>query len=245
MSLYSLILSSLAIAYGAPSISSSVTRLSSPTAWTNVSWSGVPNPSTSDWLAVFCTGGTYYWWVYTSGQASGSSSMRLFANSPGSGCTSLEVSYYHSNAILMTTAPIPIDLMIQQVHLSLTNDPTEMVVDFVSTAGGASPACHYGDSATSLTQVAPATTTIINTMGNVSHALLSGLTPGKRVFYACSDSLASSDVFNFTAGAQQDGKPQTVAVFADFGVNDGFGLDQIAQDAAAGLFDLSLHAGDW
>lgn len=214
-------LSSLAFCLAVPSITSSVTRLSTPTAWTDISWSNVPNPSTSDWLAVFCTGGTYYWWVYASGQASGSTSMRLFANSPGSGCTSLEVSYYHSSAILMTTAPIPIDPMIQQVHLSLTNDPTEMVVDFVSSGGGSSPNCVYGSVPSSLTQVARANTTYIKTIGNVSHALLGGLTPGQRVFYACSDSAVASSEYNFTAGALQQGKPQTVAVFADFGVNDG------------------------
>lgn len=175
----------------------------------------------------------------------------------------------------MTTAPIPIDPMIQQLHLSLTNDPTEMVVDFVSSGGGSSPNCVYGSVPSSLTQVALANTTYIKTIGNVSHALLSGLTPGQRVFYACSDSAVASSEFNFTAGALQEGKPQTVAVFADFGVNDGcvlsffflslfspcppffffnlnlfaaplrFGLDQIARDAEAGLFDFALHAGDW
>ena len=112
--------------------------LSSPYTWTTVSWSGVPSPSTSDWVAVFCTGGTYYYWVYATGSASGSLPLRLFANSPGSGCTSLTLGYYHGSSVLMSSAPIPIDPMIQQVHLSLTSDPTEMVVDFVSSAGGSS-----------------------------------------------------------------------------------------------------------
>jgi hypothetical protein len=69
--------------------------------------------------------------------------------------------------------------------------------------------------------------------------------PGQRVFYACGDEFATSETWNFTAGGVQPGMPQRVAVFADFGVNDGFGLAQIASDAEAGLFDFSLHAGDW
>ena len=233
-----------AAALASPTITSSVTRLSSPYTWTTVSWSGVPSPSTSDWVAVFCTGGTYYYWVYATGSASGSLPLRLFANSPGSGCTSLTLGYYHGSSVLMSSAPIPIDPMIQQVHLSLTSDPTEMVVDFVSSAGGSAPACRYGSSPAALTQLAVASSTAVPAIGNVSHALLQGLTPSQRTYYACSDGKASSAVYNFSAAGLPASGPQRVAVFADFGVNDGFGLDQIAQDAAAGAFDLALHAGD-
>ena len=34
-------------------------------------------------------------------------------------------------------------------------------------------------------------------------------------------------------------------MWADFGVDDGFGLEQILRDAGAGAFDLIMHAGDW
>ena len=235
-----------ALALAAPTLTSSVTRLSSPFASTTAAWSGVPAPSSSDWIAVFCTGGTYFWWVYATGAAEGSVDMQLFANAPSSGCGSLTLSYYHGSGILMSSAPIPIDPMIQQVRLSLTSDPTAMVVDFVSTAGGAAPACHYGAASGALSRSAPANATAIAAIGNVSHALLQGLEPGQRVFYACGDSAAQSAVFNFTAGALPGGgagEGVRVAIFADFGVNDGFGLRQIADDAAAGLFDFALHAG--
>ena len=191
---------------------------------------------------MFCAGGTYYWWVYATGEASGTLPLRLFANSAGSGCSELQVGYYHDSKVLMSSAPIAIDPMIQQVHISLTSDPSEMVVDFVSSAGGASPACHYGSSRGALTRVAVATSAAVKTIGNVSHALLQGLVPGETVLYACGDGAASSAVMNFTAGA---GNASRVAVWADFGVNDGFGLDQIARDAEEGLFDFALHAGDW
>ena len=236
--------SHIASTLAAPTVSSSLLRLSTPYALSNITWRDVPSPSASDWLAVFCTGGTYYYWVYATGAASGSLPLRLFANSPGSGCTSLQVGYYHGSSVLMSSAPIPIDPMIQQVRLSLTSDPTEMVVDFVSTAGGAAPACRYGSSPAALTRLAEASSRAVPAMGNVSYALLQGLTPSQRTFYVCSDGKASSAVYNFSAGGLPASGPQRVAVFADFGVNDGFGLDQIARDAAAGAFDLALHAGD-
>lgn len=43
----------------------------------------------------------------------------------------------------------------------------------------------------------------------------------------------------------QNARPPVIAVFADFGVDDGFGLYQITADAQAGVFDFVLHAGDW
>ena len=203
---------------------------------------------TSDWVAIACSGGTYYWWVYTDGTPAGSTDVRLFANSAGSGCVSLEAWLYHGGSVVAKTAPIPIAPMLQQVHLSLTSDATEMVVDFVSTgAATRTAACAFGASPAALSSRALATTAAVPTIGNVSHALLTGLVPGATYFYQCSDgAVASPANVSFVAGAAPPaGRPQRVAVWADFGVNDGFGLDQIADDAAAGAFDFALHAGDW
>ena len=122
-----------------------------------------------------------------------------------------------------------------------------MVVDFVSTGVATSNAfCQYGKKS-KLTESVVATTSFVPTIGNVSHALLVGLEPGAQYYYTCSDGdVVSQSNVSFIAGAvPKSGAPQRVAVWADFGVNDGFGLDQIAQDAAAGAFDFALHAGDW
>lgn len=75
-----------------------------------------------------------------------------------------------------------------------------------------------------------------------SQARLTGLAPATRYYYACTDGVETSDTFSFVN--QQDARPAVVAVFADFGVDDGFGLAQIAEDAAAGSFDVVVHAGD-
>jgi hypothetical protein len=56
----------------------------------------------------------------------------------------------------MESPPISIAPMIQQVHLSLTSDPTTVVVDFVSSGAGTNATCSYGASPATLTTV-PAT----------------------------------------------------------------------------------------
>jgi hypothetical protein len=237
-----------ALGAATPTLTSSVTELTQPSALTTVTWSGVQNPSTSDWVAVFCTGGTYYWWVYATGKADDSIDMMLFANSPGSGCESLQLGYWQGKDVAFTSAPITYVPMIQQVHISLTSNLSNMVVDFVSSGAGSDAACFFGTSPTGLVRKAAAVTTNYATIGNVSHALLTGLVPGDRVYYQCTDGVVSSQVYNFSAGAVPvagSGAPQRIAVWADFGVNDGFGLQQIAEDAAAGAFDFSLHAGDY
>jgi hypothetical protein len=242
------LLAAATLAASAPTLTSSVTSLTTPTDWTTITWSGVTAATKADWIAIACTGGTYYYWIMATGTSDGSLPMRLFANSHGSGCVTLEAWYYNGADVLMKTAPITVAPMIQQVHLSLTSNATEMVVDFVSTGVATSAAfCLYGKSKSELTSSAVATTSFVPTIGNVSHALLSGLVPGTQYYYTCSDGdVVSQSNVSFIAGAvPQSGQPQRVAVWADFGVNDGFGLDQIAEDAAAGAFDFAVHSGDW
>ena len=229
-------------------LTSSVTTLSTPVADTIVSWTDVPSPSTSDWIALFCTNGTYYYWVYATGKASDSVTMRLFANAVGTGCTTLQFGYYSGSNVLMYSDEITFTPMIQQIHLSMTSNTSEMVIDYISTGSGTSASCSYGSSAGSLTQIATGTMIQNLILGNVSYVRLTGLTPVTRVYYQCTDGDVTSAVYNFSPGATPIagvGTPQKIAVFADFGVNDGFGLDQIAEDATNGAFDFCLHAGDW
>ena len=138
--------------------------------------------------------------------------------------------------------------MVQQVHLSVTPDPSVVVVDFVSSSGAAPAAsCAYGPTA-ALGSVAPATCSSFDTIGSVCYASLTGLRSDTAYFYSCSDgdALASSvAIFTNAPSPTSLGRPLTVAVWADFGVDDGFGLDQITHDVGAGAFDLILHAGDW
>ena len=201
-----------------PALTSSVAFIDAPVVDAVITWADVTNANAEDWIAVTCTGASYFYWLYASGAPNGSTPLRLFANSASSKCASLTVVYYHDNAVILSTAAMPIAPMIQQIRLSMTSEPTEMVVDFVSSGPGASASCSWGPSATALSSHAAATTSFYATIGNASHALLTGLSLGVPTFYACSDGVVSSGVYSFTAAPNG---LISVAVFADFGVNDG------------------------
>lgn len=229
-------------------MSINVTNLTTQYAPANVSWNGNQAAADGDWLAVVCLPSqTYFWWVYTNGAASGSSLISLYANGKSSNCDSIAVAYYDTgSAIVGMTQPITVAPMIQQMRLSQVSDPSALVVDFVSsTPEGGIASCSYGTSPTGLTSYARAVTAHFATIGNVSHALLTQLAPNTRYYYACKDAGATSEIASFVAAPEPTGRPYTVAVFADFGVDDGFGLEQIQQDAWAGKFDAVCHSGDF
>ena len=232
-----------------PSVSVNVSILTVPFVPSLVSWSDVANAGTSDWIAAVCLpSATYFWWAYTDGSATGSQPFSLFANGKSSNCDSIAVSYYSASAVnkaIATSSAIALAPMIQQVHLFPQTNASLMVVDFVSSspAGGAAY-CVYGTDA-GMRQRVLATTVGYATIGNLSHARLSGLLPNTQYFYQCGDAGAKSEVLTFTAAPDTSSRPWTLAVWADFGVDDGFGLQQIMEDADAGAYDAILHSGDF
>lgn len=236
-------------AAAAPSVSVNVSLLTTPYAPALVTWSGISGASTSDWITAVCLPSqTYFWWTYTDGSAAGSAPFSLFANGKSSSCDSIAIALYSgsANKQIALSAPIAVSPMIQQVHLFPQSDASTMAVDFVSSSpagGGAS--CAYGTAPGSLSARAPAVTSRYATIGNLSRALLTRLTPDTQYYYTCGDDGATSELLSFTAAPQPAGRPFTIAVWADFGVDDGFGLEQILRDAGAGAFDLIMHAGDW
>ena len=242
-------LSAAVAASAAPSVAVNVSSLTTPYAPALVSWSGISGATSSDWIAAVCLPSqSYFWWAYTDGSAAGSQPFSLFANGKSSACDTIAVAFFSSAAgskIVAVSPPIAVAPMIQQVHL-FPADAATMVVDFVSSspAGGAA-ACAYGTDPAHLSARAAATTTHFSTIGNLSYARLTGLAPNTQYFYQCGDAGAQSEVLSFTAAPVPAGRPFTMGVWADFGVDDGFGLEQIMEDAGAGAFDIILHAGDW
>lgn len=237
-----------ALCAAGPTISVNVSNLESPYAPALVSWSGIPSASSSDWIAAVCLPSqAYFWWAYTDGSATGSQPFSLFANGKSSACDSIAVAFYSSaagNKAIAVSSPIAVAPMIQQVHLFPQTNATTMVVDFVSSslAGGAAY-CIYGTSAASMNSRVDANTVHYASIGNLSHARFSGLLPNTQYFYQCGDDGAQSEILSFTAAPVPSDRPFTFAVWADFGVDDGFGLEQIMEDAGAGAFDMVLHAG--
>lgn len=101
------------------SLNITASELSSPHDTANVSWSGISEAASGDWIAVCCdqpTGG-YYWWQYTSGQSHGFQEMHLWATGLKSGCDKVYVAYYTSGNTVIGESPlIPVRPMIQQVR---------------------------------------------------------------------------------------------------------------------------------
>ena len=91
--------------------------VSSPVQEALISWSGIKEAASGDWLAVVCLPSlTYFYWVYTSGKPTDSALLTLFANGKNSSCDSLAVVYYSSSKVIGQTAAITIAPMIQQIH---------------------------------------------------------------------------------------------------------------------------------
>ena len=238
-------LASLAAAAPA-SLTSTLTRLSTPRAITNISWS-FDGAASGDWLTIRCgSASTYFSWTFTDGSKVGSQQYELYANGKLSACDTINVALYSAaGAVVAATPDIAVDPMIQQVHISMTSDESEMVVDFVSSGGGAAPACSYGTTP-ALGSTAAGSGSVYPTIGLVANALLTGLKPATTYYYACTDGVVTSQTYSFLNRPSSPSSPLLrIGVFADFGVDDGFGLTQIANDVQAGAFDMILHAGDW
>ena len=230
------------LAAAAPAtLTSTLTRLTTPRAMTNLTWS-FDGAATGDWLTIRCgNASTYFSWSYTDGSKLGTQTYELFANGKLSACDTINVALYSAaGAVVAATADIAVDPMIQQVHLSMTSDESEMVVDFVSSGGGAAPACSYGTTP-ALGSTAAGAGAVYSTIGLVANALLTGLKPATTYYYACTDGVVTSQTYSFVNRPYAQGSTLRIGVLADFGVDDGFGLAQLDSDVQAGAFDMILH----
>ena len=193
-----LALAALSLAAAAPAtLTSSLTRLSTPRAWANITWS-FDGASTGDWLTIRCGSlPAYFSWTYTDGSKRGTQDYELFANGKLSACDTINVALYSAAGVVVAaTADIAVDPMIQQVHLSMTSDESEMVVDFVSSGGGSAPACSYGTTP-ALGSTAAGAGAVYPTIGLVANALLTGLKPATPYYYACTDGVVTSQTYSF------------------------------------------------
>lgn len=146
----------------------------------------------------------------------------------------------------------PIEHGVQQVHLSLTTDPTEMVVMWV-TKDAVNSSVLYGITSGQLTMVETGTHTTYDVgvdgwSGWIHTVLLKNLKPDHQYYYKCVSGQYSSQEFSFTTAPV----PSTVskyvfAVVADMGTVIPMGwavTDQVTADNEEYNFSFVLHAGD-
>uniref|UniRef100_A0A6B2L5Y2 Purple acid phosphatase n=1 Tax=Arcella intermedia TaxID=1963864 RepID=A0A6B2L5Y2_9EUKA len=148
----------------------------------------------------------------------------------------------------------PIEGGPQQLHLSLTNNPTEMVITWISRDKDEPSIVQYGLSADSLTSSQQGTIFTYNAgidgwYGWIHRATLGDLKTATRYYYRVGMPNSWSDVFSFkTAPALSDPSynKQVVALLADQGTYPKSWelIDLMIASHQEEAFDVVLHAGD-
>jgi len=149
----------------------------------------------------------------------------------------------------------PIDGAVQQVHLALTTQPSEMVVMWVTKDLYQTPAVQYGTSSGSYTNVQNGTYTTYDVGvdgwdGWIYKTILAGLQPATQYYYICGSEDNWSSEYSFVTAPQVPVSPSSTyvhAIVADMGTVIPVGwavTDQIVNDFQSIPFSMVLHAGD-
>lgn len=139
----------------------------------------------------------------------------------------------------------------EQTHIALTGNAGEMGVSWVVTESCAGLATvRYGLSPTLLDSFAVATLSLFSTGMTtpicVYNAILGNLSTDTTYYYSAGD--ADTAVASFVSAPADgalhaDGSALRFLVFADFGVTNDVSLPAMLAEAAAGDYDIVLHAG--
>lgn len=248
------------------SILPNATLVASPNVISNgedviVSWSGVENASTNDWIAIFCpadlgSDSDYLDYLYTNTKES-SGSVRFM------GLLNMRCEYgfryYYGTKNSEGRYPlVAVSNKVQfakgitevtQIHTSLSDVPSEMLITWVTGSNKYDPAVIYGFSEDNLNQTAtssastsqtyradqmcgsPANTTSQATFrdpGWIHSVLLENLEPNKLYFYQCGNSVEGwSDVqwLRTSPSSQNYSDPTTANINTKFIVYGDMGVD--------------------
>ena len=129
----------------------------------------------------------------------------------------------------------------EQVHLSLTADPTAIAVDFVAPADAAGVTAAYGNPAKNA--AVDCVTQTLNTYKAQFCTAVFG--PGLAANTVYSYTLPAGGKAFTTNFTNQPARDPIYAVYADFGLEADYSLKSLIADSEAGGFDYVIHAGDW
>jgi hypothetical protein len=126
-----------------------------------------------------------------------------------------------------------------QIHISYTQVPGELAVDFVSPEAIGYVA--YSAAAGGPFTTRPSTSFNFSTIGFMHQALMS-FNDSAAGFYKVGAAGNESAIFEVSP---TPARPERFAVLGDFGLRHDECMADLIQGAAAGAFDSVIHVGDW
>ncbi|XP_068729313.1 acid phosphatase type 7-like [Montipora capricornis] len=139
----------------------------------------------------------------------------------------------------------------EQIHLSSTGDPSEMIVTWVTLSFTNDSIVEYNKFGFPLTMRASGNITRFVDGGSEHRVLymhrvkLTGLTPDEVYEYHCGGVDGWSAVFSFKALKSGVNWAPRLAVFGDLGSVNGKSLSYLQEETQQGHFDAILHVGDF
>jgi len=144
-------------------------------------------------------------------------------------------------AALAAAAP---PLQPEQVHLALTGAAGEMAVEFFTNATGARVLFGLSPTALGASAAAEARAVTLNGWAAVSNvALMAGLAPATRYFYAVGDAANGFSAVASFVNAPARAGGAVWAIFADLGLANNEALGALITNINS--FDYVIHAGDF
>lgn len=143
----------------------------------------------------------------------------------------------------------PLHYQPEQIHLSYGDDPTQMVVTWVTLNQTNSTIVEYGQA--SLNYMAPGIETLYIDNGSerrhiyMHRVILTQLEPGQKYIYHCGGLKGWSGIFFFRAMKYGQNWSPKLAVYGDMGNVNGRSVPRLQEGAQRGLFDAILHVGDF
>ncbi|XP_072050925.1 acid phosphatase type 7-like [Amphiura filiformis] len=153
--------------------------------------------------------------------------------------------------VSMVTAWDPIWLQPEQVHLSATGDPTQMMVTWSTFSDTKESTVEFGFQVENMTMTASGSRTKFVDGGTEKHTqyihrvTLTKLKPGSLYMYRCGSSYGWSTLFYFRA-LPSDPTPKggiRFAVYGDMGNENAQSLGRLQVEAQDGMYDAILHVG--
>lgn len=137
----------------------------------------------------------------------------------------------------------------EQVHLSIGNNVTTVIVTWQTMSPTPIPTCKYGREG--MIKIANGDTTLFIDGGKeklkryIHKVELENLIPRQKYVYHCGSSLGWSDEFWFWSLDPSENWAPTLAVYGDLGNINGRSLPFLQEETQRSRFDAILHIGDF